>query len=113
MWAVPGSHKTPTDYFLKLSKEQDKITTIYEPNTPPKYNLEGAEALDAEQGSIVLLHGDLVHFSHANVSDKQRHAYTLHVVESRNHKWAEDNWIQRPNNPFRFLYHHNPDKSGL
>ena len=33
------------------------------------------------QGTLVLLHGGLVHMSHPNKSAKPRHAYTLHMVE--------------------------------
>ena len=33
------------------------------------------------KGSVVLLHGDFVHFSKDNISGKSRHAYTMHFVE--------------------------------
>lgn len=47
MFAFPGSHKTPTDYFLKLNK--DRKTTSYhgnEPNYESKYNVEEAACLE-------------------------------------------------------------------
>lgn len=102
MWGYPGSHKTPTDYFLKLNSSGSK--TYYDPPQAPKYEeLSNPVPLEVEKGSVVLLHGDFVHFSHANTSALQRHAYTLHVVESRNHVWEADNWLQRKHVPFNFL----------
>ena len=89
---------------MKLIKDPSGINkTIYSSDELPKYPNEGEQPIEAEKGTVVLLHGDFVHFSYANKSEKQRHAYTLHVVESRNHKWEEDNWIQRNDYPFKFL----------
>lgn len=106
MWGVPGSHKTPTNYFLKRGTNQKgEDYTYYEPNEPPKYSKEGAVPLEVEKGSVILLHGDFVHFSEDNTSNKQRHAYTLHLVESRNHKLEPYNWIKRTSEfPYNFLY---------
>jgi phytanoyl-CoA hydroxylase len=65
--------------------------------------MEGGVCLDVPAGTLVLLHGALVHYSFANKSEKQRHAYTLHVVEgAEGTKWAEDNWMVR-DTPFPAL----------
>ena len=41
------------------------------------------------------------HMSGPNVSDRSRHAYTLHVVD-RNCRYPEENWLQRsPDLPLR------------
>ncbi len=104
MWGVPGSHKTPTNYFMKTRTESDGRSSIYfEPPQKPIHDLSDAVPLVAEIGSVVVLHGDFVHFSHPNTSAMQRHAYTLHLVEGRNHIWESDNWLQRKNIPFNFL----------
>ena len=104
MWGVPGSHKTKTNYFMRLRYNNGKKYTIFEPSEKPEYDINNAVPLDAEKGSVVLLHGDFVHFSHANVSDKQRHAYTLHLIETKDHTYAEDCWLQRKDIPFQYLY---------
>ncbi len=106
MWGVPGSHKTPTNYFFKRKIEEGKEKLYYEPKESPKYDTTNAVPLEAKKGDIILLHGDFVHFSHDNTSNLQRHAYTLHIVESRNHQWEQDNWIVRRDIPFRFLNEH-------
>lgn len=109
MWGYPDSQKTPTNYFMKLRREENgKLKTFYEPSEQQIYDLKTPIPFEAEKGTVVLLHGDFLHYSMANTSDMQRHAYTLHMVESRDHVWDSDNWIQRKENPFRFLYENVP-----
>ncbi|EGD74371.1 hypothetical protein PTSG_06382 [Salpingoeca rosetta] len=38
----------------------------------------------------------VVHRSSANRSDRSRHAYTFHVIETKNTTYPEDNWLQTP-----------------
>ena len=95
MWAVPGSHKLGTlTYF---SRSGDEVTYTNE----AEYSSENGVCLEVEAGSVILLHGDLVHWSDMNRSNKSRHAYTLHIVESESTKWSDNNWIQRKNLPFK------------
>ena len=42
-------------------------------------------------GTLVLIHGSVVHKSGANRSDKSRYIYTFHVIEGEA-KYPEDNW---------------------
>jgi len=96
LYGVPGSHKTKTDYFMKLVKDKDgRERTIYN-KEKQIYSTEGAVSLEAKQGDVILLHGDFVHFSYKNESDKRRHAYTIHIVEGKDgFEWEKDNWLQR------------------
>jgi phytanoyl-CoA hydroxylase len=43
------------------------------------------------EGSLVLMHGNLVHKSYENRSEVSRHAYTLHVIEG-DYAYPADNW---------------------
>lgn len=105
LYGVPKSHLNKTDYFMKLKTNQDgSQETYYNNEIKPTYSTEGAVPLEVKKGSIVLLHGDFVHFSEANTSELERHAYTLHIVETDNHIWEKDNWLQRPKeNPFKII----------
>lgn len=70
--------------------------TYMDPEVPAfDYSTEGAVPLETSPGSVVLLHGSFTHFSEKNTStDKQRHAYTLHIVESANGvTFSDTNWI--------------------
>uniref|UniRef100_A0A1I7WMY2 Phytanoyl-CoA dioxygenase n=1 Tax=Heterorhabditis bacteriophora TaxID=37862 RepID=A0A1I7WMY2_HETBA len=43
-------------------------------------------------GSLILIHGLVVHKSERNTSTKSRHAYTFHVMEKKGTLWSTDNW---------------------
>lgn len=57
----------------------------------PQYDMEQGVPLEVPSGSLVLLHGALVHFSYENSSGVSRHAYSMHVVEG-DHAYLGDNW---------------------
>jgi phytanoyl-CoA hydroxylase len=102
LWATPGSHKLGT---LTRFKRRTNNAIFFDPpnpdngpNTKSLYSEAGGVPLEVPRGTLVVLHGDLVHWSFANTSAESRHAYTLHVVEGNRvtHEWASDNWIQAP-----------------
>ena len=105
MYGVPKSHLEPTTYFSKLYKDKDgKRQTRYNMSNPPDYDITNSKPLEAKKGSVIILHGDFVHYSSANKSDRCRHAYTLHVVErGGEYIWEEDNWLQRKDIPFKII----------
>jgi phytanoyl-CoA hydroxylase len=105
LYGVPKSHLKQTEYFMSLVADQNGLRkTIYNKDKAPEYDLEDAVPLEAKKGSVVLLHGDFVHFSYSNSSEKQRHAYTIHVVETGGeYIWEKDNWLHRKDIPFRVI----------
>ena len=42
----------------------------------------------------MLIHGQVMHKSEQNLSDKPRHAYTFHMVETKGSVYSKDNWLQ-------------------
>ena len=95
MYAAPGSHKQGTKYFWEKKDGKMGFSGKYE------YSTDNAVCLEAKAGTVILLHGNLVHWSSQNYSEYSRHAYTLHVVDG-DYKWSEKNWLQRPEYfPFR------------
>jgi phytanoyl-CoA hydroxylase len=56
--------------------------------------------IEVRRGSLVVLHGLLPHGSGANRSSRQRHAYTLHLIDGCA-SYDLDNWLQRPDLPLR------------
>lgn len=61
-------------------------------------------------GSLILIHSQVVHRSDPNKSNKSRHAYTFHVIETDKTEWSKDNWLQPPENkPFPILYEPDDD----
>ena len=97
MWGVPGSHKSdPNVYMRKRKNEDGQMETYMDPEKPHPYDTANAVPLEVEAGSIVLLHGSFLHWSKANISGQQRHAYVVHCVErEQGYEYSTDTWIQR------------------
>jgi len=98
MYFIPGGHK------MKLKRRnyrvgEHKLTTeVLDPEPWPEHLKLAAEA---SAGTLVLFDGRAPHMSGPNLSDKSRHAYTLHVIDRACH-WPAENWLQRnPDLPLR------------
>lgn len=100
LWVIPGSHKGKLIYRKKVNKKTNSV--YFEPPLNNNYINDiwkDFVPLEVTKGSLVLLHGLIVHKSEENKSKLPRDAYTFHIIDG-NDKWSEDNWLQ-----------YNPDKS--
>ena len=61
---------------------------------PEPLPVSGLMPLPASKGTLVVLHGQLPHRSGPNLSDRSRHAYTLHLIDGKC-RYSPDNWLQR------------------
>lgn len=98
LWALPGGHKSGlTKKFHRTAPgaETVEIQTLKDPAWPPFAAQSPYVPIEAETGTLVLLHGLLPHLSCANRSAQSRHAYTLHAVDGAAY-YPPDNWLQRP-----------------
>ncbi|KAL2608140.1 hypothetical protein R1flu_026713 [Riccia fluitans] len=101
LWALPGSHKG--ELGTKFISRKDGTVAVE--GTAPTYDMSKFVPLEVKAGSLVLLHGLLVHHSYENTSSKSRHAYSIHVLEGDGTVYPEENWLQRdPSFPFEPLY---------
>jgi phytanoyl-CoA hydroxylase len=98
MWALPGGHRLPVRARSKLNAA--RTATELEIFDPAPYPSDGLVPLEAARGTLVILHGALPHRSGPNLSDKPRHAYTLHAIDGTA-DYLPDNWLQRPTLPLR------------
>ncbi|OOQ83707.1 phytanoyl-CoA dioxygenase family protein [Penicillium brasilianum] len=65
---------------------------------------EDLEILTVKAGSLVLIHGNVLHKSEKNTSQKSRYAYTFHVIEgAEGWEYDERNWLQPPEGGFSKL----------
>ncbi|KAF8373669.1 hypothetical protein PRIPAC_80098, partial [Pristionchus pacificus] len=104
---VPGSHKTTTaDYsFVRTYKKEGPMVEFRGPK--PDYTGLPFVPVPVKKGSLVLIHGLCVHKSESNTSDKTRHAYTMHILESKGAQWLKENWLQQtPTYSFPNLFDH-------
>ena len=65
---------------------------------------EEYELGEVKAGTLVLIHGNLLHKSEKNLSAKSRFIYTFHVIEGK-HEYDSKNWLQPPDKGFTKLYH--------
>lgn len=61
-------------------------------------------AEEAKAGTLVIIHGNVLHKSEKNTSNKSRFIYTFHVIEqSGSSRYDEKNWLQPPKDGFSRL----------
>lgn len=91
MQFIPGVHKQALKQVQYRAADGKMTMRTLDKNPWP----EGATvAAEAKAGTLVIFDGRAPHLSGPNLSDKSRHAYTLHVIDKRSHYPAE-NWLQR------------------
>lgn len=57
---------------------------------------------EVKAGTLVLIHGNILHKSEKNTSAKSRNIYTFHVIEGEQ-RYDERNWLQPPEKGFSKL----------
>lgn len=109
---APGSHKRAPVTQRFIRSEDGKGTTFgdNEGSEWPK-GLKQEKASEGEEeyelgevkaGTLVLIHGNLLHKSEKNTSLKGRMIYTFHMIEG-SHQYDEKNWLQPPDEGFTAL----------
>lgn len=98
MYFIPGGHRMNLKQRNYRVSDSELVTEILDSEPWPEHLKLPAEA---KTGTLVIFNGRTPHMSGPNLSDKSRHAYTLHVVD-RTCRWPADNWLQRnPDLPLR------------
>ncbi|KAK1815602.1 hypothetical protein LTR12_009972 [Friedmanniomyces endolithicus] len=105
-----GSHRRGPirDRFVRST---DGSGTTFAPNTGshwPEGLVEDKEVKkevyelgEVKAGTLVLIHGNLLHKSEKNTSMKGRMIYTFHMIEGE-HEFPENNWLRMPGGPEEF-----------
>jgi hypothetical protein len=68
----------------------------------PRQDEEEYTLGEVKAGTLVLIHGNLLHKSEKNLSQKGRIIYTFHVIEG-DYTYDEQNWLQPPEKGFTKL----------
>ena len=108
---APGSHKRAPikERFVRAADGKGTAFAENQGDQWPK-DLKKESGLDDETyelgevkaGTLVLIHGNVLHKSEKNTSLKGRMIYTFHVIEG-DHEYDERNWLQPPNGGFTKL----------
>lgn len=111
---APGSHRR-APVKERFIRRADGLGTTFEPvpedsrwprgllndhDTAPLEKEEYALG-EVEAGTLVLIHGNILHKSEKNLSRKGRIIYTFHCIEGDEH-YDEKNWLQIPGGPAEF-----------
>lgn len=110
---APGSHRR-APVGSRFVRTADGRSTTFEPNAgtvwPAEHAVEegGAEGDEkyelgeVKAGTLVLIHGNVLHKSEKNLSKKGRMIYTFHCIEGGN-RYDERNWLLPPDTGFTKL----------
>ena len=101
LWAQPGSHNHGLLAGRRMIRDGKGGVTFT--GEQPVYDEAKFVPLEIDAGTLVVLHGSLVHKSDENRSPLSRHAYTFHIVDSTA-TYDSLNWLQpSPTLPFPAL----------
>jgi len=78
------------EQFLRYPDDSTELKTLHHMPWP---NDDSAKPLEVNKGTLVVFNGLLPHFSAPNLSDKSRHAFTLHIT-CADTLYAKENWLQ-------------------
>ena len=98
LWVIPGGHRLGLKSRFVRTEGGGTRFEVFDQAPWPEGQLQ---PLQVKRGALIVLHGLLPHQSRENSSPRSRHAYTLHVIDSRS-EYPADNWLQRsPEMPLR------------
>lgn len=105
MWFAPGTHKNGITGRMVRTVKDGVLSTTIEGDMVPSTKPEEFIATPTHKGTLVLIHGEVVHKSGTNLSDRSRNIYTFHLFDAGVSEWSKDNWQQPTEDvPFPFLY---------
>ena len=90
LWALPGQHKSGLKSRFRRTGAGLEMQVLDDTGWP----VDAAKPLEVPQGTLVVLHGLLPHYSSANRTMSSRQAYALHIIDGHT-RYADDNWLQR------------------
>ena len=94
LWAQPGGHRGPLRRRFVADPTSGARFEELDPSPLPAPGGPELVPLEAPAGTLVVLHGQLPHWSDVNRSERGRHAYAVHVVDGAA-RYPADNWLQR------------------
>ncbi|KAI8820527.1 uncharacterized protein EV422DRAFT_531198 [Fimicolochytrium jonesii] len=100
MYFAPGSHKRVPVHKRFVRKEGGGTDFVNLDNKEVSLPSEDEYVCEPTPvGTLVLIHGSVLHESTANRSDKSRWIYTFHIIDGAA-DYPADNWLQTPGKPF-------------
>ncbi|XP_034937888.1 phytanoyl-CoA dioxygenase domain-containing protein 1 homolog [Chelonus insularis] len=104
LWIAPGSHKSGVHRRYLRNKDSGSSELLVYDRPMPRYPASNFHAVPVRKGSCIVIDGLVVHYSKPNHSEKSRHAYTFHIIETKQTTYSKENWLQPPIRGFPLLY---------
>ena len=104
LWFIPGSQERGCLRRMVRKTEDGNLKTAFD---GPEFTVDADDFIagPVKKGSLVLIHGTVIHKSEENKSDHSRHIYTFHLYDAGQSEWSKDNWLQPTETmPFPQLY---------
>ncbi|XP_055255676.1 phytanoyl-CoA dioxygenase domain-containing protein 1 isoform X2 [Moschus berezovskii] len=112
LWFIPGSHTGGVSRRMVRAPAGSAPGTSFLGSEPTRDNSLFVPT-PVLRGALILIHGEVVHKSEQNFSDRSRQAYTFHLMEAAGTVWSPDNWLRpTPELPFPPLYTERPSQGG-
>jgi len=105
MWGILGSNNWPLKYISRVDhvhrcRRFEKINDVDIPDFDARNEL--FTPLPVARGDALMFHGNFVHCSPINCSDRARPAISFQFLDTACARYSDTNWLQPPNT--RYLY---------
>ncbi|KAI9712205.1 MAG: hypothetical protein M1812_006939 [Candelaria pacifica] len=87
----------------RFPRKNERLQSKEEVGTDTPEEEEGYTIEEVKAGTLVLIHGNVLHKSERNLSGKSRFVYTFHVIEGNN-SYDARNWLQPNEKGFTRLF---------
>ena len=91
---VPANQRQATAHYDAPLNDNVTLSFTGEDRTANGYAADRWTLEEVDVGTLVVIHGDVVHASEHNHSDKSRYIYTFHVIDDADTRYSPDNWLQ-------------------
>ena len=104
LWFAPGTHTTGIKRRMLRTEKDGRIELCIE-GEDPNIDQENFVPVPVRKGSMVIIHGEVVHKSEENKSARSRNIFTFHFYDAGTSEWSKENWLQPTEQvPFPYLY---------
>ncbi|XP_042537212.1 phytanoyl-CoA dioxygenase domain-containing protein 1 isoform X1 [Dipodomys spectabilis] len=93
LWFIPGSHTKGVSRRMIRAPAGSAPGTRFLGSEPARDDSLFVPT-PVQRGTLVLIHGEVVHKSEQNLSACSRQAYTFHLMEATGTVWSPENWLQ-------------------
>lgn len=96
MWGIPGSHRWPLKYISQVDRgKAQRIFKLRHDFHIPNFDRDREHylPLEVKKGDALIMHGNFVHASPRNMSQRSRKCLSLQFIETANIYYPDFNWV--------------------